>query len=369
MSRDEVTRAKRIVLKIGSSSLTRKDGRLNAAALYGLVTAVAQAKDQGQEILIVTSGAVAAGFAPLGFSRPPKDLAGKQAAAAVGQRILTEKYGALFADFGIHVAQVLLTVADLTRQSSYRNALRTLTKLLELGVVPLVNENDTVATQELRFGDNDRLAALVSHLVDADLLIVLSDVAGLYTDNPRNPEAKLISTVSDISQLQANILGSGSEVGTGGMVTKVEAAKVATSAGIPVVLAQANKVSEVLKGIETGTLFKANGKRKARRLLWLEHISQVSGSVTLDAGAVKAILENPASLLPPGIIAFHGDFHAGDPIDIMDESGNLIARGFSHYDAADLPQMIGKTTAQLAVEFGVDFAHPVVHRDHLVLLR
>jgi glutamate 5-kinase len=299
----------------------------------------------------------------------PRDLASKQAAAAVGQSLLVGHYGTLFARHGLTVGQVLLTVEDVARRDHYRNALRTFTKLLELGVVPIVNENDTVATHEIRFGDNDRLAALVAHLVGADALVLLSDVDALYTAHPSDPAAERILEVADVEELVVDTSGKGAEVGTGGMETKLQAARIATSSGIPVVLAAASDVAAALAGEPVGTLFHPTGKRRARKLMWLAYASKSQGELVLDAGAVRAVAERKASLLPAGIVAVRGSFAAGDPVRLVAEDGSVVARGLVNYDAEELPIMIGRSTRDLARELGPQFDREVVHRDELVLKR
>lgn len=281
--------------------------------------------------------------------------------------MLIERYGALFARHGFAVGQVLLTVDDVTRQANYRNALRTFTRLLELGAVPIVNENDTVATHEIRFGDNDRLAALVAHLVGADALILLSDVDALYTAHPSDPSALRIDEVEDVDDLEVDTSRRGASVGTGGMTTKLEAARIAAAGGIPVVLAGAHDLAAALNGEPIGTLFLPTGKKRSRRLMWLAYASQAKGDLVLDAGAVRAVLERKASLLPAGIIAVHGDFHAGEPVRLTDEHGAVIARGIVNYDAEDLPHVIGRSTHELVAERGPEFDREVVHRDALVI--
>lgn len=364
--RAQVTEAQRLVVKVGSSSLTTDQG-LDAERLEALVEALVAARSRGQEVVLVSSGAVATGMPALRMKHRPRDLAGQQAAASVGQGLLVERYGYLFARHRIPVGQVLLTVDDLTRQSSYRNALRTFTRLLELGAVPIVNENDTVATHEIRFGDNDRLAALVAHLVGADALILLSDVDSLYTAHPADPAARPIAEVSDVDDLIVDTSRAGAHVGTGGMTTKLEAARIATAGGIPVVLAAAADVHRAIGGDPVGTLFHPTGKKRARRLMWLAYASQVKGDLILDDGAVRAVTERKASLLPAGIVGVSGDFHAGEPVRLVDPAGRTIARGIVNYDAADLPQLIGRSTRDLAAERGPEFEREVVHRDALIV--
>jgi glutamate 5-kinase len=365
--RTEITSARRLVVKIGSSSLTDASGRLDPARLELLVDALAAARGRGQDVVLVSSGAMASGLQPLGLRHRPRDLASKQAAASVGQSLLVGQYGRLFAKHGLVVGQVLLTVEDVARQDHYRNALRTFTRLSELGVVPIVNENDTVATHEIRFGDNDRLAALVAHLVGADALVLLSDVDALYTAHPASPGAERIGLVADLDELVVDTNGKGSEVGTGGMETKLQAARIATASGIPVVLASAAKIAEALTGEPVGTLFLATGKRRSRKLLWLAYASVSKGELVLDAGAVRAVTDRKASLLPAGIASVKGTFQAGDPVRLVTEGGQVIARGLVNYDSDELPAMIGRSTRELAETLGAHFDREVVHRDDLVL--
>ncbi len=367
MPRPQIRDAQRIVVKIGSSSITNATGHLDAAHMNALVDAIAAMREAGKDVVVVSSGAVAAGLEPLGLKYRPRDLASKQAAASVGQGLLLARYTSLFAAHGIRVGQVLLTVEDITRQAGYRNALRTFTRLLELGVVPIVNENDTVATPELRFGDNDRMAALVAHLVGADVLFLLSDVDALYSDHPARPGAYRIEEVDEIDDLDVDTSRRGSHVGSGGMASKLEAARIATHAGVDVVLAAAGAVGDALAGEWVGTWFHASGRRRSRRLLWLAYASRVTGQLTLDAGAVRAVVERNASLLLPGVTAVKGSFEAGDPVRLEDANGGLVGHGISGFASRDLPPLIGRRTADLVAEFGADFDRTLVHRDALIL--
>ena len=370
-TREEVLKAKRVVLKVGSSSLTGSAGAgLDTTGVDKLVDAVAILKKRGVEVLVVSSGAIAAGLSPLGLTTRPKDLATQQAAASVGQGLLIYRYTESFARHGITASQVLITSDDVVRRSHYRNAQRTFDRLLALGVVPVINENDTVGTQEIRFGDNDRLAALVSHLVHADLLILLSDIDALYDAPPTSANAKQITDVRDFALLdEAQIGGAGNAgVGSGGMVTKVEAARIATGAGIPVVLTSLANVSSAVSGAEIGTLFHANGVRTSSRALWLAHASLPKGKLHLDAGATAAIRDRGTSLLPAGVTKVEGDFSAGDPVDLLSPDGEVIARGLVAFDAEEIPQLLGKSTKELGAALGAEYERELVHRDDLSLI-
>ncbi|MET9659890.1 glutamate 5-kinase [Streptomyces sp. NPDC006510] len=359
------------MVKVGSSSLTTAAGGLDADRVDALVDVLAKVRSGGErEIVLVSSGAIAAGLAPLGLLRRPKDLARQQAAASVGQGLLVARYTASFARYGVRVGQVLLTSNDTSRRAHYRNAYRTLDQLLDMGALPVVNENDTVATDEIRFGDNDRLAALVAHLVRADLLVLLSDVDGLYDGDPSTPGTSRVAEVAGPEDLAGVTIGSAGKagVGTGGMVTKVEAARIATAAGVPVVLTSASRVADALAGRDTGTYFHRTGRRSADRLLWLAHASTPQGSLTLDDGAVRAVVERHSSLLPAGIASVEGEFTAGDPVELRDLEGRPVARGLVNFDAKEIPQLLGRSTRDLARELGPAYEREVVHRDDLVVL-
>ena len=370
MSRIGIREAKRIVVKIGSSSLTGRDGAgLNSEAVDRIVSVVSELKSAGKELVVVSSGAIAAGLAPLGLTSRPKDLATQQAAASVGQGLLIHHYTEAFGKRNITASQVLLTIEDVVRRSHYQNAQRTLYRLLQLGVVPIINENDSVGTQEIRFGDNDRIAALVSHLIGADLLVLITDIDALYDSNPSQPNAKPIREVEDISALDENSFGgSGSRVGSGGMVTKIEAARISTGAGIPMLLTTLKDMSDAFRGESVGTFFSASHSRKPSRLLWLEHAATPRGTLVLDDGAVSAIRERGVSLLPAGVIGVQGDFSAGDTVELVSQSGAVIARGLVGFDSEEIPPMLGKSTKDLARELGPEYERELVHRDDLVLL-
>ena len=382
VQRPDIATASRVVVKVGSSSLTTADGEIADEAIAALAAALAARRQDNTQLVLVSSGAIASGLVPLGLSRRPRDLATQQAAASVGQGLLIARYTAAFARHGIRTGQVLLSADDLMRRTHYRNAQRTLDRLLELGVLPVVNENDTVATDEIRFGDNDRLAALVAHVTRAGALILLSDVDGLYDGDPRRGEAQRITEIRERADLDGIRLGRGAKAGQGGgssqagkkqgiggMATKVEAAMIASAAGIPTVVADAASAAAALSGAPAGTYFPAaRGRRPATRLLWLKHAAVARGSLRLDSGAVEAVVSKRASLLPAGITGVEGTFDAGDPVNLRDEDGNVVARGLVNYDAAEIPGLMGRSTRWLASKLGQEYEREVVHRDDLVIL-
>jgi len=402
--RPAIAAATRVVVKVGSSSLTTVAGEIADDRITALAAALAARHGAGTQVVLVSSGAIASGLVPLGLTRRPSDLATQQAAASVGQGLLIARYTAAFAQHGIRTGQVLLSADDLMRRTHYRNAQRTLDRLLELGVLPVVNENDTVATDEIRFGDNDRLAALVAHVTRAKALVLLSDVDGLYDGDPRRGTARRITEVRGQADLEGIRLGRGlkpgpggqagirlgrglkpgpggqagqagqagrgspASQGIGGMATKVEAAMIASTAGIPTVVADAASAPAALAGDQVGTYFTARGRRPATRLLWLKHAAVTRGSLRLDPGAVEAVVKRHASLLPAGITGVEGTFDAGDPVDLRDENDTIIARGLVNYDAAEVPGLMGRSTRWLASKLGPEYEREVVHRDDLVIL-
>jgi glutamate 5-kinase len=359
-----------VVVKVGSSSLTTPQGGIDEDRIGELADALAARAHGGSQVVLVSSGAIAAGLAPLGLARRPRDLATQQAAASVGQGLLVARYTAAFGRHGVRTGQVLLSADDLMRRAHYRNAQRTLSRLLELGILPIVNENDTVATDEIRFGDNDRLAALVAHVVRAGALILLSDVDALYDADPRQPGARRITEVRGRADLDGITVGRTGPVGTGGMMTKIDAAMIATEAGIPTVVASAAAAREVLAGQPRGTYFAPGARRPPRaRQLWLAHAAVSHGRLLLDEGAATAIESGRASLLPAGITGVEGGFDAGDPVDLCAPDGRVIARGLVNYDASEIPAMMGRSTHELAAQQGPEYEREIVHRDDLVLLR
>jgi glutamate 5-kinase len=370
MSRQVVASAKRIVLKIGSSTLTGVDATgLKSPAVDALVDVVAKLSKRGAEVVVVSSGAIAAGLAPLGLESRPKDLATQQAAAAVGQGLLIHSYTESLRRHSLVGSQVLLTIDDVVRRSHYQNAQRTLQRLLQLGVIPIINENDSVGTQEIRFGDNDRIAALVSHLIGADLLVLVTDVDALYDAPPSESGARPIREVTDFAEVNnLQVSGAGSKVGSGGMVTKIEAARIATGAGIPMLLTSLENLDQGLRGDEVGTYFVAAPSRKSSRLLWLAHASTPRRRLIVDDGAATALRERGVSLLPAGVKGVTGEFVSGDTVEIVDSNGAAIARGLVGFDAEEIPAMLGRSTKDLARELGPEFERELVHRDDLVLL-
>ena len=368
--REQVTAARRVVVKVGSSSLTTAAGGIDPGSVRRLVDVLASTRARGVEVVLVSSGAIAAGLAPLGLKRRPRALAAQQAAAAVGQGLLVHRYTEELATHGLVAGQVLLTADDMTRRSHYRNAHQTFAQLLELGVLPIVNENDTVATAEIRFGDNDRLAALVAHLVHADLLVLLSDVDGVYDGHPDAEDSRLIADVAltdDLARVRVGTTGSAG-IGTGGMRTKLDAARIATGAGIPVVLTSADRAAAALAAEPVGTWFEAATRRRPTRQLWLAHATEPKGVLLLDEGAVRAVTERRASLLAAGLTGSTGAFVAGDPVDLAGPDGVAVARGLVNFDADEIPRLVGRTSATLRRELGAAYEREVVHRDDLALL-
>ncbi|MFF4453683.1 glutamate 5-kinase [Streptomyces goshikiensis] len=340
--RKDVAGAHRIVVKVGSSSLTSESGRLDPDRLDALVEVLAALCARGKNVVLVSSGAVAAGLAPLGLAARPTELSGQQAAASVGQGLLMARYGAQFGRYGIQVGQVLLTADDITRRDHYHNARRTLKKLMQMGIVPVVNENDVVATHEVRFGDNDRLAALVAELIGADLLVLLSDVEALYDGDPLAAGSSPVAEVrgpADLAGIRTSAPGR-SGVGTGGMAAKVQAATTAAGAGIPVVLAAAWNAREALAGGRTGTYFHAARQRPAEQLFWLAHATAPRGRITIDAGTVQDVREHRRPVLCGGVTAVEGQFAVGDPVDLVDGSGGAVARGLARQAAGDLIRLL-----------------------------
>jgi len=375
IARNEVKSAKRVVVKVGTSTLTYENGRLNLDRIERLVRQIADLSNAGKEMILVTSGAVGAGIAEIGLPARPSTIPEKQACAAVGQSILMHIYRKFFGEYGCMVGQVLLTREDSVKRDRYANSRRTLSTLLEMSVIPIINENDAVVIDELKIGDNDTLAAMVATIVDADLLIILSDIDGMYDKNPQTyPDAKLMSLVPSITpEIEAAAGGAGSVGGTGGMATKILAGKIVTSSGIPMIIAQGSTekiLPKVLSGEEegTGTLFAARESRLHMRKRFLAFGARTKGAVVVDAGCEQALLKKGSSLLPAGILMVEGEFKAGDTIKINSESGREIARGIVNYDVEEIEKIKGAPTHQLEAILGHKCYDEIIHRDHLVIL-
>jgi glutamate 5-kinase len=362
-----------IVVKIGTSSLTQPEtGLLALSNIASLVETLSQLRQRGHAVILVSSGAVGIGCARLGLTERPKSIDLKQAVAAVGQGRLMRTYDDLFASLGQPIAQVLLTRGDFERRASYVNVRRTLRKLLEIGVVPVVNENDTVSYDELKFGDNDTLSAQVADLIGADWLFILTDVDRLYSADPRsNPNAQPIVQVNDFSELEAaEVGGQGSQWGTGGMATKIKAASIAAKAGVRTVITQGRSPQNILKilqGEAIGTRFEPQASAASARKRWIAHGTLPAGRLFLDTGAVSAITERGKSLLPAGIADLDGEFQSADAVLICDTQGSEIARGLVNYSSAELQLIRGQKSDQIELILGYAGAETVVHRDNLVL--
>ena len=363
--REAVRTARRVVVKVGTTALTTPSGVFDAGRLATLADAIEGRMKAGSDVVIVSSGAVAAGIEPLKLTTRPADLATKQAAASVGQVALVNSWSTAFARYNRTVGQVLLTAHDISMRVQHTNAQRTLDRLRALHAVAIVNENDTVATNEIRFGDNDRLSALVAHLVGADALVLLSDIDGLYDGDPRrkgNSNARFIPEVGAPSDLDGVVAGRGSHLGTGGMASKLSSALLASDAGVPVLLAAAADAATALADASVGTVFAPRPERMSARKFWVRYAAEVSGALTLDDGAVRAIVRQRRSLLPAGITAVSGRFYGGDVVELRAQDATMVARGVVAYDHSELANMLGRSTPDLPAEM----RRPAVHADDLV---
>ncbi|WP_368294385.1 glutamate 5-kinase [Dehalobacter sp. TBBPA1] len=363
---------KRAVLKIGSNSLSLAEGGIDETVIDQLAGVIAELKKQGTDCILVTSGAVAAGMAKMKLKERPKDIVGKQATAAVGQGLLIERYSYYFEKYGMSCAQVLLSRIDLVEAEHYRNAKNTLEKLLNFGVVPIINENDTVVFEELCFGDNDRLSALVAGMINADLLVLLTDVDGLFTANPvNNREAVLIPKVENVAEAKNLADGTGSAVGTGGMVTKLKAAEMATRFGTPTFLMNASRIAQIKDIVEgnypLGTYFpplkhKLNGKKR-----WMAYAALSMGTVIIDAGAEKALLHDGKSLLASGVTGIEGFWERKDLIKIVNNRGEEIARGITEFSSEETEKVKGFHSEEIRRLIPEIKAEELVHRDNLTI--
>lgn len=373
-SREALQKAKRIVIKVGTSTITYANGKRNFSQIDRLAREISDLQNQGKEMILVTSGAVAVGVDRMGLPGKPKTIPGKQAAAAVGQGVLMHTYEKFFADYGQIVAQVLITKTEAIDRHRYTNTRNTFMELMRQRVIPIVNENDVVALDELKIGDNDNMSALVAGIVDADLVIILSDVDGLYTANPQtHPDAVIVPEVAEITpEIEASAGGVGSARGTGGMATKIQAAKAATSSGIHLVIAsgtEKNAITSVLQGEELGTLFVSRENRLQFRKRWLAFGAKIAGSIVVDDGCAKAIRKaGGCSILPAGVFAVQGEFLPGSTVSVIDKDAHELARGLVHYSSAELEQIKGCNSGEIANILGHKNFDEVIHRDDLVIL-
>ena len=374
MERAKIAEAKRVVVKVGTSTITYSNGKINYEKIEKLARIMMDLQNQGKEMILVSSGAGAAGVGRLGLDAKPSTIPGKQACAAVGQGILMHIYERLFGEYGQVVAQVLLTKADMVNRHSYANARNALQEMISWGVIPIINENDVVAIDEFKIGDNDNLSALVASLADADLDILLSDIDGLYTANPKtHPEAKLVSVVEEVTPaIEATAGGVGSKNATGGMLTKLQAAKNAMSAGIALVIANGENLEvlrRIMKGEPVGTLFVPRENHLRFRNQWLAFGSKISGQLIVDDGLAKALRQKGScSILPVGITRVEGNFDSGDTVSVLDQEGHELARGMTNYSAEDLELIKGCKTGQIEEKIGYKHYDEVIHRDNLVVL-
>lgn len=374
LEREMLKNAKRVVVKVGTSTITYSNGKRNFSQIDRLARELSDLQNQGKEMILVTSGAVAVGVDRLGLPKKPDTIPGKQAAAAVGQGVLMHTYEKFFADYGQVVAQVLLTKTESIDRHRYTNSRNTFMELLKQRVIPIVNENDVVALDELKIGDNDNMSALVAGIVDADLVIILSDIDGLYTANPQtNPDAKLVPLVNEITpEIEASAGGVGSNRGTGGMATKIQAAKAATSSGINMVIAsgtEKNAIPRILAGESIGTMFVSRENRLQFRKRWLAFGARIQGSVVVDNGCAEAIHKaGGCSVLPAGITAVDGVFEPGSTISVKNADGHELARGLSHYSSEELDLIKGCKSSEIEDILGHKNYDEVIHRDDLVIL-
>ena len=373
MNRDVLTSVKRVVIKIGSRVLTDDDGALDMAVIRRICGDISALRRQGLQVVVVSSGAIAAGRSELGIIGKPKTMPQKQAAAAIGQTRLMRAYEESFAPFGLKVAQILLTSEDLASRQRFLNARATLDALLGFGIIPVVNENDTVVVDEIKFGDNDNLSALVTNVAEAELLMILTDIDGFFSADPRsNPDAKLIPLVKGITrEVERAAGGSGSTVGTGGMATKVSAAKKAGRNGVPTIIVPGKRdgvIVSVMAGEEIGTLFLPSGDGVNRRKHWIAYTLRPSGRVFVDDGAREVLLKKGKSLLPSGVVRVEGRFERGASVRVCGSDDKEFARGLSDYSSSEIARLAGHKSSQIEEILGYRYANVIIHRDNLVVL-
>ena len=363
--------ARRVVIKLGSSVVATASG-VDTDNVGRLTAEIARLRERGFEIVVVTSGARAAGLARLGLDRMPRTIPEQQAAAAIGQPQLMGIYERYFSDFGYHVGQVLLTAGDIESRNRYLNARRTIEHLLAHGIIPIVNENDSVTVEEMKFGDNDRLSALVGGLVSAQLLVLLTDVDGLHDGDPRKGGTTRIEFVDDLDAAERAVAGGSGRLGTGGMASKLKAAASAAHRGIPTIIAEGTRAGVLARvmdpDVSEGTLVAASALPISSRKHWIAYGMPVRGRVVIDAGAVRAVRDRGSSLLPSGMVEIRGTFDAGDCIGLLDDTGHELARGLVAYDSDACARIKGLASARIQERLGYHMGDAVIHRDDLVLL-
>jgi glutamate 5-kinase len=369
---DLTVEARRVVVKVGTRLVTHATGKLNLGYIERLVRELADLRNQGREVILVSSGAIGAGMGRLAMARRPETIPGKQAAAAVGQGLLIQIYEKFFSEYGLIVAQLLLTRSDLVSRRRYLNAANTILTLLQWGVVPIINENDTVSVQEIKFGDNDRLSALVAGLCDANLLIVLSNIDGLYDANPhKHPGARLVPVVNEITPaVKSWGEDSGDDLATGGMITKLQAAEIAVNSGIGMYIANGSVpgvLHRILGGEPLGTYFRPQKSYLSRRKRWIAYGRVVEGSVVVDDGAKRALRQEGKSLLPVGVLTVNGTFEKGDLITVMDRQGKEIGRGLCSFSSRELEKIMRHSSAEIPHLIGRESSTEVIHRDNLIV--
>jgi glutamate 5-kinase len=363
---------KRVVVKVGSSSIAHATGKLNLYQIESLVRQLAGLHNQGREVLLVTSGAIGTGAGKLGLTGRPRTIPAKQAAAAVGQGILMHIYEKLFSEYGLTAGQVLLTREDFSERRRFLNARNTLHALLQFGAIPVINENDTVAVDEIKLGENDTLSALVAGLVDAELLILLSDIQGLYTSDPRkDPDAQLIREVKEITpEIESLAGGAGSKMGTGGMSTKIQAARIAAHSGVSTVLACSGEkdiILRIMDGEQVGTVFLPSNNKLENKKQWIAYSALLCGKIHIDEGAATALVRQGKSLLPSGVTGVEGIFEMGSTVSILGPGNQEIARGITCYSSAEIEMIKGFQTRDISRILGHKDYDEVIHRNNLVL--
>lgn len=371
--KDYIKTKQKIVVKVGSSTLTHHNGLLNLERIEMIVRQIADLHNRGFQVILVTSGAIGAGMGKLGMKVRPKTIPDKQAAAAVGQGILLHMYEKLFSEYGKIVAQLLITKEDFNDRTRFLNVRNAFFSLLEKDVIPIINENDAVVVDEIKFGDNDTLSALVASLVEANLLIILSDIDGLYNENPKdNPNAKLITWVDEITdEIEGSAGGSGSAIGTGGMVTKLKAGKIAVSSGTSMVIANGSiqgVLNKVVNGEDVGTWFKSQEQPLQSRKHWMAYGTSSKGILVVDSGAANALTKEMKSLLASGIKEVSGTFKTGSIIKVVDDSNIELARGIVNYSSDEIKQIKGLKSGEIEQALGYKYYDEVIHRNNMVLI-